>query len=105
MKRAGRDEQHMIGLDRAVLGIHRAALHQGQQVALHALARHVSAHGFLAARDLVDFVDEHDAVLLGVLDGTQLQFLFVDHFRRFFIDEELQRLLDLDLAGAGAALP
>ena len=74
-----------------------------QQVALYALTRHIGAHGLLAAGDFVDFVDEYDAVLFGILDRPKLQFLFVDHFRRFLVDQELQRLLDLDLAAAGAA--
>ena len=95
------DEQHVIGLDRAVLGVDRAALDQRQQVALHALARHVGAGGLLAAGDLVDFVDEDDAVLLGIFHGAQLQLLFVDHFRGFLVDQQLQRLLDLQLALSG----
>ena len=45
---------------------HGAAFDQRQQVALHAFARHVGAVAVLAARDLVDLVDEHDAVLLGI---------------------------------------
>src|SRR6202041_2871818 len=75
----------------------------GQQVALHAFARHVRAHGFLPAGDLVDFVDEHDAVLFGVLDGAQFHFFFIDHLGRFLIDQELQRLLDLEFAGTRAS--
>ena len=59
----------------------------------------------LAARDLVDFVDEHDAVLFGVLHRAHLEFLFVDHLRGFLIDQQLQRVLDLELAAARAAAP
>ena len=90
VKGAGGDEQHMIGLHRAVLGVDGAALDQRQEIALHAFARHVGAHGFLAAGDLVDFVDEDDAVLLGILDGADLQLFLVDHLRRFFVDQELR---------------
>jgi hypothetical protein len=65
---AGGDEQDVVGLDHAVLGGHRAALHQRQQVALHALARDIGAAALLgAAGDLVDLVQEHDAVLLDVV--------------------------------------
>ena len=103
MKCPRRDEQHVIRLDGPVLGIHRATFHQRQQVALHALARHVGAGRFLAPRDLVDFVDEHDAVLLGVVHCARLEFVFIDHFRRFLIDQELQCFLDLELALAAAA--
>ena len=38
VERARRDEQHVIGLERPVLGRHRRALDDRQQVALHALA-------------------------------------------------------------------
>jgi hypothetical protein len=40
---AAGDEQDVVGLDHAVLGVHGGALHQRQQVALHALARHLGA--------------------------------------------------------------
>ena len=103
VKGAGGDEQHMIGLHRTVLGVDRAALDQRQEVALHALARHVGARGLLAAGDLVDLVDEHDAVLLGVLDGADLELLLVDHLRGFLVHQQLQRLLDLELALPGPA--
>lgn len=43
MKRPCRNEQHMIGLDRAILGIHRAALHNGKNIPLHALTRNIRA--------------------------------------------------------------
>ena len=45
MERAGGDEQDVIGLDRAVLGVDRGPLDDRQQVALHALARDVRARG------------------------------------------------------------
>ncbi len=92
----------MIGLDRAVLGVDGAALHQRQEIALDALARHVRADGFLTAGDLVDFVDEDDAVLLGILHGADLQLFFIDDFRGFFIEQKLRGILDLELALARA---
>ena len=103
VKGAGGDEEHMIGLDRTVLGVDGTALDQRQEVPLHALARHIGARGLLAARDLVDLVDEHDAVLLGVLDGADLELLLVHHLGRFLIQEQLQRFLDLELARTGLA--
>ena len=68
MKRAGGDEQHVVGLHQAVLGVHRGALDQRQQIALHALTGHVpAAHAAVAgAADFVDLVDEDDAVVLRV---------------------------------------
>ena len=62
---AAGDEQDVVGLDRAVLGRDGGALDQRQQVALHALAADVRTHAALARADLVDLVEEHDAVLLG----------------------------------------
>ena len=103
VERAGGDEQDVIGLHHAVLGADGAAFDQRQQVALHAFARHVGAVRFLAARDLVDLVDEHDAVLLRVAQRAQLQLFLVDHLRRFFVGEQLERLAHLDLARAWCA--
>ena len=51
-------------LHRPVLGRDRRALDQRQQVALHPLAGDVGAAGLGAGADLVDLVDEDDAVLL-----------------------------------------
>ena len=42
----------------------RGALDQRQQIALHALAADIGAAGLGAGADLVDLVDEDDAVLL-----------------------------------------
>ena len=51
-------------LHRAVLGGDGRALDQRQQVALHALAADVGADALRRARDLVDLVEEDDAVVL-----------------------------------------
>ena len=98
MERARGDEQHVVGLDHAVLGADGAALDQRQEVPLHALARHVRAHGLGAAADLVDLVDEDDAVLLRVRDRAGLELLLVDHARRFLVGERLERFADAQLA-------
>ncbi len=58
------DEQDVVGVDRPVLGAHRRALDQRQQVTLHALAAYVAAAHIGAGTDLVDLVEKHDAVLL-----------------------------------------
>ena len=102
VERAGGDEQDVIRLHHAVLGGHRAAFHQRQQVALHAFARHVGAVRFLAAGDLVDLVDEHDAVLLGVLQRAQLQLFLVDHLGGFFVREQLECFTNFHFARLGA---
>ena len=93
----------MIRLHRAVLRIYGATFDQWQQIALHALARHVGPRGLLAPCDLVELVDEDDAVLFGILDGKRLELLFVDHFRGFLVDQQLERVLDLQLARLDAS--
>src|SRR5690349_15188773 len=75
---ARRDEQDMVGLHRPMLGRHRGAFDQRQEVALHALARHVGAHAALARRDLVDLVEKHDAVILDRVQRLLHQLLLVE---------------------------
>ena len=65
MEGARGDEQDVVGLHRPVLGRDRRALDQRQQVALHALAADIAAVAALAGADLVDLVEEDDAVVLG----------------------------------------
>src|SRR5262249_24858433 len=95
---AGRDEKNVIGLDDAVLRRHRRAFDERQQVALHAFARHARAAPLAALRDLVDLVDEDDAVLLAVGQRLRLDFLVVDELAGFFLDQQRPRLCDGELA-------
>ncbi len=95
MKCAAGDEQDVVGLDHPVLGRDRRALDQRQQIALHALARHVGALHFLAAGDLVDLVEEDDAVLLDVVERLGLELVVVDQLAGFLVDQRLQRLADI----------
>lgn len=82
----------MVGTHHAVLGVDRAAFHNGQQVALHAFARHVG-RTLLSGRsgDFVQLVDEYDAALLHALLGC-----FHD---AVFIDQPLGRLLNQNVPG------
>ena len=105
VERTGGDEQDMVSFDHAIFGGHRGAFHQRQQVALHALARHVGTAGFLARRHLVDLVDENNAILLGVLDGAGPDLFLVHQFAGLFLGEQLERLGDLELARAALVLP
>ena len=68
MERTGSNEQDVVRLDHAVLGVDRRALDEGQQITLHAFARYVRTLGFRAACDLVDLVEEHDTVLFHGLE-------------------------------------
>ena len=98
MKRAARDEQDVIGLHHPVLGRHRRAFDQRQQVALHTLARHIGALRILTRGDLVELVDEHDPVLLRVGQRHRLQLFVVHHPCCFFVGEKPHRFGDADPA-------
>ncbi|MCY1512478.1 hypothetical protein D9M68_469390 [compost metagenome] len=104
VERAGGDEQDVVGLHHAQLGVHRAALDQRQQVTLHALAGDVGAAGVGALGDLVDLVEEDDAVLLHRFQGAALEVFIVDQALRFLVADQLHRLGDLQLAGLALAL-
>src|SRR5471030_905193 len=98
VERTGSDEQDVVGLDHAQFGVDGAAFDQWQQVTLHAFARHVDAAGIAALGDLVDFVDEHDTVLLYRFQRLGLQLFIVDQATGFFVTHQFQRFLDLELA-------
>ena len=105
MERPRGDEQDVVGLDGAVFGRHRRALHQRQQVPLHALARHLCPTALTARGDLVQLVQKHDAVLFGIGDGLAANVFFVDEFRCLFIEQQLHGLGNLELAGFAFASP
>ena len=89
VKGARGDEEDVVGLHHAVLGVDRRSLDQRQQVALHALARDVGALRLRARGDLVDLVDEDDAVLLGVGERLDFQLVLVDELGGFLVGEQL----------------
>jgi hypothetical protein len=92
----------VVGTDHAVLGGDRRAFHQRQQVALHALARDVGALHLAAAGDLVDLVDEDDAVLLDRAHRLEADLLLVHQPRGLLLGDEAQRLADRQLAALPA---
>ena len=57
---------------------------------------------FGAPRNLVELVEEHDAVLLDRLQRLVLELLLVEHPGSFLVGQELHRLAHLDLAGLAA---
>ena len=93
----------MVGLHRAVLGRDGGALDQRQQVALHALARHVAADPAIARGNLVDLVEEHDAVVLHRLDGFGGELLLIEQLVGFLGDQDFVQLTDRDAPRLGAA--
>src|SRR5665213_2556810 len=103
MERARGDEQYVIGLDRAVLGRDRRALDQRQEIALHALAADVAHHALAAAAaDLVELVDENDAVLLDGGDRLPRDLLLVEQLVAFLALENGRRLGHGHAPGLGA---
>jgi hypothetical protein len=81
------DEQDVIGAHHPVLRRDGRPLDQRQEVALHALTRDIGAVRFLPARDLVDLIEEHDAVLLDGGESLRLQLVVVDELRRFLVGQ------------------
>ena len=79
---ARRNEKDVIRFDGSVLRHYRTALYDGEYVALNALARNVRAVVALA-RNLVDFVDEYDAVVFRAPYRLGIDRVVVDKFVRF----------------------
>ena len=76
----------MVGLHRPIFGRDRGALDQRQQIALHALARDGTA-AHVGHRDLVDFIEEHDPVRLGIGQGGAADLILVEALVGLFLDE------------------
>ena len=68
VERPGGDEQDVIGPHRSVLGVDRRSFDDRQQIALHALARHIRAVPGRGAADLVEFVEEDDPLVFDQID-------------------------------------
>ena len=80
---------------RPYLGIHGAAFHDGEQVALDAFAGNVGGTLLRAAGELVDFVDKHDAHLLHALTGEIGDLVLVHELGGLVLDEMTPRRADL----------
>ena len=92
VKRAGGNEENVIRLDHAVLGVDGRAFDDGQDVALHAFAADIRPVAALAPRHLVDLVDEDDPRLLHAIDRGAGDGVHVDELLLFFLRERLQGL-------------
>src|SRR6185503_10588528 len=80
VERAGGDEEHVVRLHRPVLGGDGAALDDGEDVALHALA----------AGDLVDLVDEDDAGGLGADQRLAVDAVLIHQTAGLLLRKEVQ---------------
>ena len=104
VERARGDEEHVIGAHGAVLGVDGRAFDDGEDVPLHALARHVRAAGARAAPGhFVDLVEKDDAVLFGALDGLGINAVHVDEVLFLLGDEYAPRLAHLPPCGSSCA--
>ena len=103
MEGPGSDEQDVVGAHHPMLGGDGAALDQGQQIALDALPGDIGAAAVVGApADLVDLVEEDDALLFHPLQGAQLQLLLVDALGRLLVAQQLHGVRHLELAPLGA---
>ena len=89
VERARGDEQDVVGLQRPVFGRDRRPFDQRQQVALDALAAdRAAAH--VADRDLVDLVEEDDAVGLGIGQRDAVDVVGVDALVGLLVGQPLR---------------
>ncbi len=98
VKRAGGDEEHVIGAHVAVARLHRRAFDDRQQVALDAFTRHVRPGSVALAGDLVDLVDEDDAVVLDTVQRLVHDVVHVHQLLQLLVDQDAPRLRDLHRA-------
>ncbi len=89
-----RDEQDVVGSDRAIPGVHGGPLEDREQVALHPLTAHVRSAVGGGAADLVDLVDEDDARILDHVDRVVVDAVHVDEAIRLLVDEHVAGLRD-----------
>ena len=78
VKGARCNKQNMVGAHHAVTGVYGCALHNGKNIALHALAGNVSSVAALAAGDLITFIEENDARLLHTLDSDACHLVHIN---------------------------
>ena len=95
---SGGDEENVVGADHAVASADGGAFDDGQNVALHAFARNVGPVTALAAGDLVDLVEEDDAVRFDALNGCARDRVHVDQAAFFFLHKVVEGVGDLLLA-------
>jgi hypothetical protein len=89
VKRSRGYEQNVIGLDYAITGAHIGPFHQREQIPLHPLTGDVrAALGVVTGGNLVDFVDEDDAVRLQTFQGRTADLVLVHQFGGFLIAQQ-----------------
>ena len=97
MERAAGDKQDVVGLHRAILGGNCRPFDKGQQIALHAFtADRTATH--IGYGDLVDFIEEHDAVGLRIGQSHPRHIVLIHPFFGFFVDQLVPGIGHLQLA-------
>ena len=89
VKSARRDEQDVVCFHSTVFGRYSRSLDQRQKVALHALAADVGTLAFGARADLVDLVEEDDAILLHGIDGLLNDLVLIEKLVRLFCHQHI----------------
>src|SRR2546422_689518 len=93
---AGRDEQDVVGAYVAVARLHGRALDDRQQIALHPFARDIGSRALAAlAGDLVDLVDEDDAVILNAVERLVHHVVHIHELLQLFVDQDAARLVQV----------
>ena len=91
----------MIGAHIAVSRLHRRPFDDRQQVPLYPFARDVGAGALAAlAGDLVDFVDENDAMVFDAIERLVHDVVHVDQLLQLLVDQNAARFVEVH----GAAL-
>ena len=70
----------------------------GKQVALHALARHVTGDAAVARADFVELVEKDDAVIFHRVNGILHELLLIEQLVGFLVEQDVVRFLDGDAA-------
>ena len=86
VERARCNEQDVVGLHRAIFGRDRRPLDQRQKVTLDAFTADRPAAD-VADRDLVDLVEEYDAIGFGVGKRDAAEFFLIEALVGFFLDQ------------------
>src|SRR5579883_1215468 len=85
----------MVGLDRPMLGRNGRALDERQKVALDAFTRDVAAAAIsLTGADLVDLVQEDDAIVFNFADRLLDNLILVDQLVAFLNNERREGIFD-----------
>src|ERR1035438_5913256 len=98
MECAGGDEEDVVGADHAVARVDGGSFNDGEDIALNAFAGDVGAVATLAAGNLVDFIEEDDAVGFDAVDCGAIDSVHIDEAAFFFLDQVVECVADFHFA-------